>query len=603
MKPTHRHTTFACVIQRSFTLFAGVVLTAAVIACTGDSPEPGPTVAPLQTATPVEATPTPPPVPSTRPPIAPVNACALSTPEQIHTPSQRAPRPAPFANATPVRSTPETPEAGVVAYPDLPPPPLPASVKSWQGAVVGVSVELTGGRTRNQQGIVVSDGAVLTVLDLLEEIASLTVKVSGRGAFAAELERVDLRTGAALLTISAEGLVVAPDEHATVSHGEPVLLLGRDHDTGKLVVEDTFASPSINAPDDIFALRADYTPGPQRGVVVVTADGTPVGLSGHVRRWYGQQIVLGRIGGIDLPAVLLDSALRLLERPPSDADITPAAVAYYGPTVRGHVDGPATRELLAEPVQDAIEDLGELVPLVPMGGRGLEYWLRSDSGTILELLYATPQKMRGADGELLGNARYIALWWGREGGAPDLVLCEAERGNHLGAAFAARGLGSFETLMERAPSSSPHSMVAAAPLDAPEYGYTGEYGYSREDFQYPYEWELNTGKSAYVQDEPVTLTFTITNASDWPAPLDYVPPRVTIYSVQEHRNVAVLHHGDGRRVLQPGETASFTMTWDQMHFEGGRASTGRYVARVQLANLVTNWWLDWGPVAYEVILE
>ena len=69
MKPTHRHTTLAWMIQRSFTLFAGVVLTAAIIACTGDSPEPGPTVAPLQTATPVEATPAPPRSPSTQPPI------------------------------------------------------------------------------------------------------------------------------------------------------------------------------------------------------------------------------------------------------------------------------------------------------------------------------------------------------------------------------------------------------------------------------------------------------------------------------------------------------------------------------------------------------
>ena len=467
---------------------------------------------------------------------------------------------------------------------------------------MGVSVELTGGRTRNQQGLVVADGAVLTVLDPLEEIASLTVKVSGRGAFAAELERLDLRTGAALLSVNAGGLAVAPEEYVTVSHGEPVLLLGRDHDSGDLVVKDTFVSPSINAPDDIFALRADYTPGPQRGVVVVTADGAPVGLTGDIRKWYGQQVVLGRIGGIDLPAVLLDSALRLLERSPSDTDITPAAVTYHGLAAGRHLDGPVTRELLAEPVQEKISDLGEQVPLVPMGGRGLEYWLRSDSGTILELLYATPQEMRGADGEVLGRARYIALWWGREGGEPDLVLCGTDR-EQLGAAFAARGLVSFETLMERAPSSSPHSMVAAAPLEAPKYGYVREYGYSREDYQYPYEWELKTYKSAYVQDEPVTLTFTITNTSDWPAPLDYVPPRVTIYSVQENRNVAVLRYGDGRRVLQPDETASFTMTWDQMHFEGGRAPPGRYIARVQLANLVTNWWLDWGPVAYEVILE
>ena len=57
MKPTHRHTNATLIFRRSFFLFAGAALTAALIACTGDSPEPGPTVAPLQTATPVEATP------------------------------------------------------------------------------------------------------------------------------------------------------------------------------------------------------------------------------------------------------------------------------------------------------------------------------------------------------------------------------------------------------------------------------------------------------------------------------------------------------------------------------------------------------------------
>ena len=46
-----------------------------------------------------------------------------------------------------------------------------------------VSVERASGRTQVQQGLVVSDGAVLTVLDSMEEIASLSVRVSGRGVF------------------------------------------------------------------------------------------------------------------------------------------------------------------------------------------------------------------------------------------------------------------------------------------------------------------------------------------------------------------------------------------------------------------------------------
>ena len=300
--------------------------------------------------------------------------------------------------------------------------------------------------------------------------------------------------------------------------------------------------------------------------------------------------------------MLLDSAIRLLERVPSDADITPAAVAYYGPDPIPSVDGPVTRELLADHVQKALTDLGESVPLENLSRRPSS--LRPpELGTILELLYATPQELRGPNGELLGSARYIALWWDREGGAPDLVLCGTDYGNHLGAAFATHGLRSFEALMEGVPSSSPRSMVAAARLHAPEYGYDRDYGYSVDDYQYPYEWELKTNKSVYVEDELVVLTFTVTNTSNWPVTLDYVPPRVTIRSDQDSRYVAVLPYGYGHRVLQPHQTASFTMTWDQMHFEGGRATPGHYAAHVHLANLANSWELTQGPTAYDLILE
>ena len=152
--------------------------------------------------------------------------------------------------------------------------------------------------------------------------------------------------------------------------------------------------------------------------------------------------------------------------------------------------------------------------------------------------------------------------------------------------------------MEGVPSSSPHSMVAAAPLLAPEYGY------SVDDYQYPYEWELKTNKSVYVEEELVVLTFTVTNTSNWPVTLDYVPPRVTIRSDQDSRYVAVLPYGYGHRVLQPRETASFIMTWDQVHFGGGRATPGRYFAKVHLANLSDRWGLlSAGPIADPLVLE
>ncbi len=426
--------------------------------------------------------------------------------------------------------------------------------------------------------------------------SSWTAAASGtsRGLFTAEIERFDPRTGAALLAVEIDDIPAVPSARAAVLHGEPVFLVARGQGGDEFLVSETYASPSDNAPDDIFALRADYTPRTERGTVVTSVDGTPIGLAGHGRSWYGQQIVLGRIGGTDLPAVLLTSALQLLGFAPQDAGITPAAVVYHGPGVSRHVDGPVTRGLLAEPLRGVLEDVGEPVPLENLG-RHPRYVLRPNSGTMLELLFAEPQELRGEDGVLVGSARYIVLWWGREGGAPDLVLCGVNR-EHLGAAFAVRGLGSLEELMEGVPSSSPHSMVAARPL--PTVRNAG----NPEDYQYPYVWELEADRLAYRVGEEVALTFKITNVSDWPARLAYLPPRVTIYSIREDRDVAVLPHGDSHIIVQPRETASFSMEWDLVDGQGIRAEPGSYTARVQLASLVTKPFLDWGPQA-DLVLE
>ena len=389
------------------------------------SEETTPTVAPTSTVIsgPLGPQRTPPSLPSAR-----VNACTHDAPEPTPIPTLTPTTDPTRPTATPFPTpTPEGTEAEVVAYPDLPPPALPASVEAWKDAVVRVSVERASGRTRDQQGLVVADGAVLTVLDHRWEIVSLSVEVSSRGVFTAEVERFDPRTGAALLTIAARDLVVAPGERGRVAHGEPVLLLSLDEEGSELVVKETYASPSLNAPDHLFALHRNYTPSFRWGTIVVAGDGTPIGLARYAWRFYGRSVVWGALSLRYLPAVLLDSAIHLLERPPSDLGITPAAVAYYGPELTRTVDGPVTRELLAVPVQEALKDLGEPVPLESLSKRPGST-RPPELGTILELLYATPQELRGPDGELLGSARYIALWWDREGGAPDLILCGTDGG-------------------------------------------------------------------------------------------------------------------------------------------------------------------------------
>ncbi|GEM_PF-5838091 len=527
------------------------------------------------------------------PPTAFVEACSFGAPQTTPALDFATPTSAPALDAAPTARDPEMPSADVMAYPTLPPPALPTSIEAWQDAVVGVRVELANGRLRNQQGLVVADGTMLTVLDLTEEIAALSVRLADGSDSNATIERIDPRTGAALLSVSFEAQPAVAGLDAAVAPGEPVLLLSRDWNSDELIVEEALASPSLNAPDLVFALPAGYFPPTQRGTVVV-ADGTPIGLAGHARTWYGQQAVWGQMGGTDLPVVLLGAALHLLERSSPPPSIVPAGVVYHGQDRGQPVDGPETRALLAGPVQEVLDRLGEPVELENLG-RHPRYVLPNKQTTMLELLFAAPQELRRTGGGLLGKARYIVLWWGRKDGAPDLVIC-GPNAEHLGGAFTTHGLRSFEELMEGAPSTSPHSIVAATRLPKLK-GAPGP-----EDYQYPYVWELKPDKSAYAEHELVKLTFTVTNVSDWPIPLNYVPPRVTISSIREHRDVAVLRHGDGHRILDPGERASYTITWDQAHFEGELVLAGRYIAQAQVANLAANRLFEQGPRT-ELILE
>ncbi|MEE9261866.1 MAG: hypothetical protein V3U95_04725, partial [Dehalococcoidia bacterium] len=137
----------------------------------------------------------------------------------------------------------------------------------------------------------------------------------------------------------------------------------------------------------------------------------------------------------------------------------PSAVAYRGLGWLSPRDGPVTREMVAEPLQEVFNRLGDPVAVEGIGRS--TYWVfRSNPGTALELIYDQPQELRSVDGELLGSARYIALWWFR--GGYDLLLCGTEP-DRLGAAFVVTDLVSLEPLLEQVPWST-RSIVRAAPM-------------------------------------------------------------------------------------------------------------------------------------------
>ncbi|MGH9173531.1 MAG: hypothetical protein ACRD1H_04195, partial [Vicinamibacterales bacterium] len=300
---------------------------------------------------------------------------------------------------------------------------------------------------REQNGLVIDpSGKVLTVFPHLATVADVFVDLPGKGIVKAEVSRFDPRTGAALLNIEADSLIAAPMTLARIQPGQPVLTLARED--GVVRATEAYSSPITNAPDDLFTL---FGVNESPGTVVVTRDGALVGLTAGGRPWVGAQYISGgsarsarRISG-----VLTESAMSLLDGEPKGAEHIPIGVAYHGPGWGSLIDGPLTRELVAQPVRDVLDNLGQPVAVEGLGGRIGQIVGHSPS-TVLELIFASHRELRSQDGELLGSSRYVVLWWDRGEGLPDLVLC-GDDPEHVGAAFASEGLASLAPILDQAP--------------------------------------------------------------------------------------------------------------------------------------------------------
>jgi hypothetical protein len=508
---------------------------------------------------------------ATAPVVLTENPCGYMEPEPTPVPPDQTPTPHPTVAPPPFGDIP-TPSRNIVVppYPDL---PLAApDTLLWLDAVVALSLTFEDRSSDTVQGLVVdSKGLVLTSLNPRYTIAS--IHVTTRDATRpAELLRYDSRTNVALVRVDASGLVAAPHAFAEVQPGEPSFALLRSAE-GTLTRMPVFVSPSVNAPDTLAALLSDRSRTVAAGVTITDRDGRPIGITQRAGwQWTGTSIHTGGpLPGPDQPIVLLDSALALLDGRPREAAAIPAAVAYHGGTWGRLADGPITRELIADEVSEVLRQVGEPVALEDLGQRPRRV-LGQQRGTFLELLYAEPQRLRSPGGDVVGQGRYIALWWRRDAGLPDLLLC-GETSHRLGAAFAMPHLGHLEAVMERAPGSS-RSVVQAAPLPIDD-----------EDFRsYPYTWTFAADQQTYAPGEPVRFTVAVTNASEFSMPLDFTPPMVLIHGIGASRDVALLPHGDDHQSLSPGETATFDITWDARTAWGNQAPTGDYQAQALIAN-------------------
>ena len=550
--------------------WAMVILTMPA-ACTQAMPTPTPTATATPTPIPT-ATPTPSPTPTPY-----VNACAMSGPPP--TPTLMRPRPTPTPTPTVTPGGPpidlETPPR--IEVPPLPGIPVPDKAESLVDALVSIVIhrpDYAGSYVPRADGLIVSaDGLVLTVLDYSEPMDRLEIQVPGRGRFDATIERVDPRTGATLLRIDAAGLPFASlGDSATVGLGEPVVLLHRDEETGYLEVWEGYGAPATNegSRDTLFALLPMGSIG-RHGSVVLNRDGGLLGMAGQWTWWGTSYSSSGPAPGPARPAVKTDSLRQLLdEHVGEDMASIPAAVSYHAIPATWQIDSPVTRGLLAEPARNAMESLEGVAEGVNVGRKDDDV-LRGKPGHILELVFVQPQELRSQFGELLGEARYVAFWWGRENGEPDVVLCGAEPGYICGA-FLAGDLSELKAVLEAAPGSG-RSMVASDAYSMPGYPY-----------RYPLEWDVTSNEESYHPGEEVTFMVTIENHSDWPVTAHHLPPAIQVRSKGTLGLWWQQEAGTESRVIPPHETTTVEISWQQVDREGSAMPPGDYGVEVNWRN-------------------
>lgn len=461
------------------------------------------------------------------------NACAPSGPLPPPTPTSSIPTPTPTPTPT---MTPGGPSYNEADYPPplgwLPMPelPVPAAAEKLAGAVVSVAVYPPAGYGLDDylpraDGIAVgADGQVLTVLDYSWPIGRIEVRTADGKTYPASIVRVDPRTGATLLKAEASGLASASvNGGAGAANGEPVFVLSRSGQDGKLTVREGFAgAPTYAGQEDTSFMLLPIGEMGTQGSVLLNHEGALVGMTGtwpwYGSTWHGRG---GPYPGPSRPAVKASALADVMEgRPGGDVDWAPALVSYHG--VWGGLgwatsSSPTALQALTGPIEDAMRDVGAPANVAGVGDQTRGLFRQVPGGEqemLLEVVYAQPHELRSQKGKVLGLARWVAFWTGRADGAPDVVLCGIEPGR-VGGAFLAPRLGPLTEALEAARKAVAGSYVSRTPL--PGYPLT-----------YPSRQTIVTDKAAYLPGEPVRLTVTLENVSDWPVYAYDFPPAIEI---------------------------------------------------------------------------
>jgi hypothetical protein len=88
-------------------------------------------------------------------------------------------------------------------------------------------------------------------------------------------------------------------------------------------------------------------------------------------------------------------------------------------------------------------------------------------------------------------------------------------------------------------------------------------------------------KSAYLPGESVNIVVNLKNISAQPVVLENYPPSISLMSADSKQPVYTINSGKLAQKIDPGQTVSYVITWDQTDAKGRHASPGSYYLELE----------------------
>jgi len=90
-----------------------------------------------------------------------------------------------------------------------------------------------------------------------------------------------------------------------------------------------------------------------------------------------------------------------------------------------------------------------------------------------------------------------------------------------------------------------------------------------------------TDRDTYAPGENVTANITFTNVYDKAYTVRPSPPTVEVKELYTSHVVAIFAGIDEERLLQPGQSFNWSVSWDQRDQGGNQVSPGRYIFELE----------------------